>query len=103
MVDRDTVWIEGEKIRLADIDAPEVEGRCDYEIASAALATARLTELLGSGPFEIRRGDPLDGRLVDRHGRTLAVILINGISVGSVLVEEGLVRSWTGRRQPWCD
>ncbi|WP_245443764.1 thermonuclease family protein [Mesorhizobium sp. DCY119] len=103
VVDGDTVWIQGEKIRLADIDTPETEARCERERVGAAAAADRLAELLGPGAFEIKRGDPLDGRLVDRHGRTLAVIEIDGVSVGAMLVEEGLARQWTGRRQSWCD
>lgn len=65
----------------------------------AAHAAGRLAELLGRGGYEIRRGDPIDGREVDRFGRTLAVILVNGVSVGSILVEEGLAKPWAGRRE----
>ncbi len=67
----------------------------------AARAAGRLAELL-SGPHEIVRGDPADGRLQDRYGRTLAVIRVGGVSVGTILVREGLARPWTGRRSNWC-
>jgi micrococcal nuclease len=101
VVDGDTVWISGEKIRLADIDTPEPSGRCVTERVLAARAAGRLAELL-SGPHEIVRGDPADGRLQDRYGRTLAVIRVGGVSVGTILVREGLARPWTGRRSNWC-
>lgn len=97
VVDGDTVWIEGEKIRLADIDAPEAGGACEAERMIAARAAGRLAELLGGDGFLIER-QGLDG-----YGRTLAVIVVGGgVSVGAVLVEEGLARPWAGRREQWC-
>lgn len=95
VVDGDTVWIEGEKIRLADIDAPEAGGACEAERVTAARAAGRLAALLG-GSYSIERSG-LDG-----YGRTLAVIVVDGRSVGAVLVEEGLARPWRGKREQWC-
>lgn len=96
VVDGDTVWIEGEKVRLADIDAPEPGGACVAERVLAARAAGRLAELLGQGDYMIERS----GR--DTYGRTLATISTGGRSVGAILVEEGLARPWTGRRERWC-
>lgn len=94
VVDGDTFWHRGEKIRLADIDAPELTSRCQAERELAIRARNRLRELLVG--FEVRR----TGR--DRYGRTLAVVTVEGRSVGRVLVGEGLAREWDGRRRPWC-
>lgn len=96
VVDGDTFWFEGEKVRIADIDAPEIKGRCDYESRLAIASRNRLRELLNSGQFKLRR----EGE--DRYGRTLAVVTLKGRSVGDILVSEGLARTWTGRREPWC-
>ena len=41
-----TFWIDGEKIRIETIDAPEVKGQCASERELAAKATRRLRELL---------------------------------------------------------
>ncbi|MFN2100893.1 thermonuclease family protein [Altererythrobacter sp. MF3-039] len=95
MVDGDTIWLAGEKIRLADIDAPEINGDCPYERDLALAARDRLSQLL-SGPITLYR----QGK--DRYGRTLAVVVVDGYSVGDQLVAEGLARTWTGRREPWC-
>ena len=96
VVDGDTFWIEGVKVRIADIDAPELNGRCDYERRLALESRDRLLALLNAGPFQLRpQGE-------DRYGRTLAVVTRGGRSIGDVLVSEGLARTWTGRRQPWC-
>jgi endonuclease YncB( thermonuclease family) len=94
--DGDTVWIEGEKIRIADIDTPELKGQCASERKLALRARNRLVELLNAGPFSISRSG------TDRYGRTLAVLHRSGRSIGGQLVTEGLARTWSGRREPWC-
>ena len=99
VIDGDTFRYGGNKIRIADIDTPEVRGRCAYETKLAARATQRLEELLAAGPFELQ---PIPGRDEDRYGRKLRVVTRNGRSLGDRLVAEGLARTWTGRRQPWC-
>jgi endonuclease YncB( thermonuclease family) len=100
VIDGDTYAWAGEKIRIADIDTPEVNGRCGHETALAAQATKRLEALLGEGPFELQ---PLPGgRDEDRYGRKLRIVTRDGRSVGDVLVAEGLARTWSGRREGWC-
>lgn len=85
-----------EKIRIVNIDAPEIEGKCPYETELAQRAKRRLSELLQGGEIEIMR----EGN--DRYRRTLATIRIDGRDAGDILVGEGLARTWTGRREPWC-
>jgi endonuclease YncB( thermonuclease family) len=100
VVDGDTFLLDGERIRLADIDTPEVHGRCPFETALAARATARLRTLLAQGPFDLH---PLpSGRDRDRYGRQLRIVTRGGRSIGDVMVAEGLARTWSGRREGWC-
>lgn len=100
VVDGDTFWLEGEKIRIADIDTPEIsEPKCDAEYQLGMKATYRLRDLLNEGAFEVR---PIGNRDEDRFGRKLRVIVRHGQSLGDQLVSEGLARTWTGRREPWC-
>jgi endonuclease YncB( thermonuclease family) len=100
VVDGDTFWLEGQKIRIADIDTPEIsEPKCDSEYQLGMKATYRLRDLLNEGPFEVR---PIGNRDEDRFGRKLRVIVRHGLSLGDQLVSEGLARTWTGRREPWC-
>ena len=48
MVDGDTIWLQGTKIRIADIDTPEThQPRCASEKALGDKATQRLQQLLG--------------------------------------------------------
>ena len=98
VIDGDTFDYAGERIRIADIDTPEIRARCPEEARLAAAATRRLRGLLAEGPFELRRL----GRDEDRYGRKLRVVTRGGRSLGDKLVAEGLARTWTGRREPWC-
>jgi len=96
LVDGDTAWIGREKVRLADIDAPELNSACAAERDLAQRARRQLHAYLASGGYQVHR----DGQ--DRFGRTLAVVTLNGRSVGDMLVAAGLARTWSGRREPWC-
>jgi len=101
VVDGDTIWLNATKIRVADIDAPETHPpRCTVEANLGTRATQRLQELVNAGPFVVQRAP--DGRDEDRYGRKLRVLVRDGQSLGAVLVNEGLARTWTGRREPWC-
>jgi endonuclease YncB( thermonuclease family) len=98
VIDGDTFDYGGERIRIADIDTPELRGKCPEEGRLARAATERLKVLLAAGPFELERL----GRDEDRYGRKLRVVVRGGHSLGDTLVAEGLARTWSGRREPWC-
>lgn len=99
VVDGDTIWLRGEKIRIADIDAPETHDfRCPSEKELGDQATRRLEELLESGTITLQSVD----RDTDRYGRKLRIVLVDGESVGETLVSEGLVRRYGSGRQSWC-
>ena len=100
VVDGDTFWVGGDKIRVADIDTPETHPpRCAEEAELGEKATRRLEALLAEGPFDL---EPIGDRDRDRYGRKLRIVTRDGRSLGDVLVAEGLARTWTGRREPWC-
>lgn len=102
--DGDTVWWQGEKIRIADIDAPEIKGRCRRESRLALQSRDRLAALINAGQgIRIRRQSK------DRYGRTLARMMVRDyssdtrkmVSLGEVLIAEGLASRWPKRRN-WC-
>jgi endonuclease YncB( thermonuclease family) len=100
VVDGDTFWLNGDKIRIADIDTPEVsQPKCASEKALGERATNRLVQLLNEGPFELVA---IGGSDEDQYGRKLRVVTRDGRSLGDQLVAEGLARVWTGSREPWC-
>ena len=100
VVDGDTIWLAGNKIRVADIDAPETHpARCPREADLGRAATLRLQALLNAGPVQLGTIT----RDQDRYGRKLRLLLRDGQSLGMILVREGLARPYQGgRRQPWC-
>lgn len=100
VVDGDTFWLDGTKIRVADIDAPEIgEPKCASEKALGERTKLRLREMLNAGAFDLAA---FENRDEDKYGRKLRVITRGGRSLGNQLVTEGLARTWTGRREPWC-
>lgn len=101
VVDGDTIWLKGTKIRIADIDSPEISRpACPREAALGRQATERLRQLLNAGPFTLL--PPPDGRTEDRYGRQLRLVHRGGESLGERLVEEGLAVRWGGPRPRWC-
>jgi micrococcal nuclease len=99
VVDGDTFWYRGTKIRIADINAPEVSHpSCPYEARLGAAATRRLTDLLNAGRFALMT----EGRETDRYGRALRIVVRRGQSLGAVLESEGLAEHRKGRRGNWC-
>jgi micrococcal nuclease len=102
VVDGDTVVTpSGLTVRVANIDAPEAPGKCKCELecrqAEAATAYVRASLRL-AGVVELR---PYV-RPVDRYGRTLAYVLVDGKDLGNEMVSRGLARKWEGRRRSWC-
>ena len=99
VVDGDTLWLGGQKIRVADIDAPEThDPRCAAEQALGDKATRRLRQLLNTGAVSLETID----RDQDKYGRKLRIVLVDGRSVGDRLVDEGLARPYAGGRRAWC-
>lgn len=99
VVDGDTIWLDGRKIRIADIDTPEVSSpSCAAEKRLGDRATVRLQSLLNAGPIEVRA----QGRDEDRYGRKLRTLHRDGRSLGESLVAEGLAHRWNGSKQSWC-
>lgn len=99
VVDGDTLYYQGVKIRIADIDTPEThDPRCAHEAALGATATQRLHALVNAGPFSLES----IGRDADVYGRKLRILTRGGESLGEKLVDEGLARRYEGGRRPWC-
>jgi endonuclease YncB( thermonuclease family) len=99
VVDGDTIWLDGQNLRLQSYDTPEpYTDICggQAEVALAKRASARLLDLLNANSFTV------DTAGEDRYGRTLATIRIRGRDVGDILIDEGLARRWPDGREFWC-
>ena len=91
VVDGDTIWLEGVKIRIADIDTPEVTSpKCNAEYERGIRARDRLVVLLNEGEFELR---PIGNRDEDQYGRKLRVVIRDGRSLG----DQPSARVWRER------
>ena len=100
VVDGDTIWFKGEKIRMKNYDTPEpTTNICggNRERKLAARASKRLIQLLNENGFTIQRFGK------DRYGRTIATIRVGGKDVGDILIAEGLARRWPNGREFWCN
>lgn len=89
------------RVRLINVDTPEIHGECDYEIKLADRARNRLAQLLPVGSTveltEIK-DDKYLGRIDAR------VWTSDGRDVGKILIDEKLGRLYSGgRRAGWCD
>ena len=74
--------IDGEKIRLACIDTPEIKGKKANPIP-AKEARDFLNNLLSNKKVSIRRVT------YDRYDRTVGELFINGINVQELIVQKG--------------
>lgn len=87
--------------RVVNIDTPETgpRARCaaERDLGNQATRQAR-TLISAANDVELRP----TGR-IDRYGRTIAFVLIDGRDLGETLIADGLARPWRGRREPWCD
>lgn len=99
VIDGDTFWLDGIKIRIADIDTPEIgHPQCDRELALGETAKYRLLDLLNAGPITLASS----AEEIDQYGRKLWIVSRNSMSIGDTLVREGLAHIWDGRRHSWC-
>lgn len=96
VVDGDTFWLDGVKIRPEGYDAPEMgPPRCRRPAAGAREARAALAGLLGSGALGIEA----HGRSYDR---VLARVTIDGRDLAALMLATGLVRRYVPGAEPWC-
>jgi hypothetical protein len=99
VVDGDTFWIGGQKVRIAGIDAPETHPpHCVEEARLGNEATAMLRSLLNSGAVTMTRID----RDRDSYGRLLRNVAVDGQDVGEAMISAGVAREYGSGRRPWC-
>jgi endonuclease YncB( thermonuclease family) len=87
------------RVRLRNIDAPEMGARCDGERVKAVAARDALTKILGEGTVGVARiGQDKYGGRVDADVSTSRTP-----DVSAALLDRGLVRRYSGgRRDGWC-
>jgi endonuclease YncB( thermonuclease family) len=86
VVDGDTLELQGEKLRLQGIDAPELAQTCEADgrpVHCGKLAAEHLDELIGSRPLNCA----VEGR--DRYGRGLARCQAGGRDIAEEMTRDG--------------
>jgi endonuclease YncB( thermonuclease family) len=98
VIDGDTFDLNGTRIRVAGIDAPETHpARCAEEARLGLAATQKLAELLRGRPLWI------SGLRSDRYARSVATVRVAGEDVADAMIGSGLARNYDGKqRQGWC-
>lgn len=109
-VDGDTIKCDGINMRamgdgkpfVSGFDTPEIWGRkCQAELELARKAKVRMQELLDIPGIQIRDSGEVDKTRTKRP--LVWVILPDGRSAGSILIDEGLARVWTkDYKADWC-
>lgn len=107
VIDGDTFEVDGETVRIANIDTPEMPPRskCLAEAQLAEVAKRSLEDALGStwGDRGVGLAPTLQREGRDRYGRTLArVKLTTGEDVGELMIQRGYAVRWGGRKADWC-
>lgn len=108
VIDGDTIvvkaqiWLKQEvetSVRLRNIDAPELRGRCEEEKLLAIKAKEFVEDIIKEGTFLKNIGF---GKYAER---VLADIeLSNGKDLATLLLENNLARAYQGgKRQSWCN
>ena len=87
VIDGDTIWIDGTKIRLHGIDAPEANQKCSKkngrEYRCGVASTQALRALIGSKPVICK------GTTFDRYNRMIAVCYSGTVNLNAELVRKG--------------
>jgi len=115
VIDGDTISLEDGKpnVRLVGFNAPETgnRARCDVERQNGEAAKQRLRELVSNGrsDFDQIACSCASGTDACNFGRRCGTLRVNGVDVGSTLINEGLaVRFVCGATscptlpRPWC-
>ena len=96
------IWpghIVKDRIRVSNIDAPEIKGKCASETELAIQARDFARKFLGREALLSISWD----RPRDRYGRILATVAnVEGKDLGEALIQSGLARRWAGQRRSWC-
>ena len=96
VLDGDTIYVEGQKIEIAGLKAPKIQGaQCDEERTRGIDAAVRLASLLNSGKVSVGPSvrEP-DGQLRQK-------VEIGGNDVASAMIGAGVARDY-GNSNGWC-
>jgi micrococcal nuclease len=101
VIDGDTIVSGEEHVRISNLDAPDIgsHAKCAREAARGWEARRYAVALIrGASSIEVVRREGLD-----RYGRTLARVLVDGRDFARLMIGAGHGRPWRGRSSNWCN
>lgn len=95
--DGDTLWLDGEKIRVAGYDAPEMGAPLCHKKSKLGNASRdALIGLLNSGEVSL-------GPVIERSwDRDVRAVFVNGADVAGPMLRSGLARQYHRGAGAWC-
>jgi endonuclease YncB( thermonuclease family) len=98
VVDGNTFWVRGAKIRIADIETPDIDPpACPEAKNRGTAAKLRLLALLNQGAFTLQPS----ASDADKEGLKFRTLYRQGRSIGMEMVGEGLAQP-AGSHKSWC-
>lgn len=100
VIDGDTLAFGRERVRIANLDAPDVgsHAHCALEQRRGEAARAFARAVIDRAAVV----QVVDRQGIDRYGRTLARVLVDDRDFGRVMIAAGHGRPWRGRSSDWC-
>ena len=97
VIDGDTIYVAGEKLAIAGIVAPRIQGaRCEDERNQGITAAVQLADLLNSGKVTV-------GPLVrEPDGQVRNKVEVGGNDLATAMIGTGMARDY-GNSAGWCD
>lgn len=97
VVDGDTIYAAGEKVAIAGIEVPQIQGaRCTAERERGIEAAVRLQNLLNSGKPSVSPA------FRDEYGRTVRNVQVRERDVAEWMLNAGFARRYAGGGENWC-
>jgi len=97
VIDGDTIYVGGEKVEIAGIDAPKVlDSRCPSERERGIAAAVAMADLLSSGPVTVSYP------FRDEFGRVVRTVKVKDRDVGTKMIGDGLARRFRAENKSWC-
>lgn len=100
VIDGDTIDIRGTRVRVANLDAPDIgsHAKCAGEERLGQEAKRYAIQLIRGA----KRVEIVNPERLDRYGRTVAHVSIDGRDFGDTMLRAGQARPWRGRSSDWC-
>jgi len=97
VLDGDTIYYERQKVEIAGIETPAIQGsKCGVERNRGIAAAVRLAGLLNSGAVSV--SDPFR----DQYGRVVQTVEVGGKDVAKAMISARFAREYRGEKRDWC-